>query len=73
MAHFFALDALVFMMGFVATFDSYHRRRKSARILQSVDFLSPEEVARFRAIWDACQEDAEASLFPQELCRIDAQ
>lgn len=58
MAHFSALYSVVFMMAFVATFDSSHRRRKSARMLRSINFLSRDEVARLQAIWDACQEDA---------------
>ncbi|HUA59830.1 MAG TPA: hypothetical protein VML19_13810 [Verrucomicrobiae bacterium] len=56
MAHYCALYSIVFMMGFVSVFDSFHRRKRFVRMLGSIQFLTVDEVCQLRAIWDACQD-----------------
>jgi hypothetical protein len=56
MTHDSALFSLVFMMGFVVVFENSHSRRRSSRILRSINFLSSDEISRLQAIWQACQE-----------------
>ena len=56
MTHYFALHSLVFMMGFVAVFDGFHRKSRVTRILRSINLFTSDEVNRLQAIWEACQE-----------------
>ena len=55
-AHYCALYSVVFMMGFVGVFDSFHRRKRLMRMLGSIEFLTTAEVGQLRAIWTACQD-----------------
>jgi hypothetical protein len=57
MTHFFALWSIVFMMGFVVTFDNIHYKGRVKRVLSSLTLLSSDEVDQMRAIWCACQDD----------------
>ena len=54
MMHFFALWSIVFMMGFVVTFDNLHHKTRSKRLLSPL--LTADEVDQMRAIWCACQD-----------------
>jgi hypothetical protein len=56
MAHHFALSSIIFMMGFVMTFDNIHHRNRLNRLWSSITLLSVDEVDRLRAIWSACQD-----------------
>lgn len=55
MTHYVALDSVVFMIGFVVVFDGFHRKNRLSSLFRSISFLSPEEVNRVQAIWEACQ------------------
>jgi hypothetical protein len=55
MSHYSALLSLVFMISFVALFDSRHVDGCNARFCKN-GLLSPEDVDRLRSILLACQE-----------------
>jgi hypothetical protein len=57
MTHFFALWSIVFMMGFVVTFDNIHHKNRLKQLISSLTLLSGDEVDQMRAIWCACQDD----------------
>jgi hypothetical protein len=56
MSHYAALDSIVFMIGFVCVFDLRHQRLRLSRLLASASLMTPEELARIRMIWSACEE-----------------
>jgi len=56
MSQTFALLSIVFMMGFVMTFDRIHWRSGYLRRLLSLELFSPQEVDQVRLIWSACQD-----------------
>jgi hypothetical protein len=56
MTHFFALWSIVFMMGFVVTFDNIHNKNRTKRLVRSLALMSNDEVDQMRAIWCACQD-----------------
>jgi hypothetical protein len=57
MTQFFALWSIVFMMGFVVTFDNIHHKGQFKRVLSSLTLLSSDEVDQMRAIWSSCRDD----------------
>ncbi len=53
MTNYFALYAVIFMIGFVLVFDGHHQR---TRLIRSIHLLTSEELTNLQAIWDACQD-----------------
>jgi hypothetical protein len=53
MTNYFALYSIIFMIGFVAVFDSLHQRN---RLLHSIPLFTSEELNRLQAIWRACED-----------------
>jgi hypothetical protein len=53
MTNYFALYAVIFMIGFVVVFDGRHQRN---RLIRSVHLLTAEELGRLQAIWEACED-----------------
>ncbi len=54
MSHYYALISLVFMIGFVALFDSKHLDGRNARFCKD-GLLSQGDIDRLRSILAACQ------------------
>ena len=38
MQHYYALSSIIYMMGFVIVFESYHHRKKLERLFRSICF-----------------------------------
>ncbi len=55
MTHYYALFSIVFMMSFVALFDSKHVDGKNSRFCKH-GLLSFDEIERLRSIMMACQD-----------------
>ena len=56
MSHFAALHSIVFMIGFVCTFDLRHQRQRFWRLFASTSLMTSEELDRIRKIQLACEE-----------------
>ncbi|HTP35219.1 MAG TPA: hypothetical protein VMJ75_23740 [Candidatus Acidoferrales bacterium] len=50
MSHYAALLSIVFMIGFVYTFDLRHQHRRISRLFGLVTLMSPEELDLIRKI-----------------------
>jgi len=55
MHQYFALLSVVFMMSFVALFDSMHVDKRNARFCKEA-LMSPEEIDRLLNILSACRD-----------------
>jgi hypothetical protein len=55
MSHYYALFSIVFMIGFVALFDSAHVDGCNARFCKD-GLLSSQDIDRLRSIFLACQD-----------------
>ena len=56
MSPFAALYSIVFMIGFVCTFDLRHQRHRFWRLFASTSLMTSEELDRIRRIQLACEE-----------------
>ncbi|HTS64964.1 MAG TPA: hypothetical protein VMH28_23230 [Candidatus Acidoferrales bacterium] len=50
MSHFAALQSIVFMIGFVYTFEIRHSRNRLSQLLASIVLMSPDELDLIRKI-----------------------
>jgi len=57
MSHYAALFSIVFMIGFVCTFDLRHQRHRFYRLFTSNSLMNSQELDQIRMIWAACEEE----------------